>query len=102
MILLYLYGMRTDGSREFEVTLRERGLTQEQAAQEIGTTQQTVSDWIAGGSTPRLKSLLLIQEKYGVDVAKWARTDARSARKPSKRRRSGVTRAVGAATGTEG
>lgn len=96
--------MRTDGSREFEAALRDHGLTQDQAAQELGTTQQTVSDWIAGNSTPRLKSLLLIARRFGVDIAKWAPSaGAKLPRKPTpKRRRSGVTRAVTPATGTGG
>lgn len=77
--------------------------TQQELAAALEVTQQSVSGWITeGGPVPRLKTLLRIKAVLGIEPDAFTVPYHEAARKPSKRRRSGVTRAVGAATGTEG
>jgi len=49
-----------------EVELDHAGLTQQQFATEVGVSQQTVSKWITGETTPRFRHLPRIEEVLGV------------------------------------
>lgn len=46
-------------------TLRREGLTQEQAARQLGVSVKTVSRWVGGETEPRLRDLRRIQERFG-------------------------------------
>lgn len=45
------------------------GLTQEQLAREIGTSQSTVARWESGAQIPSVRSLLKIADASGFDLA---------------------------------
>ncbi len=45
--------------------LRREGLTQEQAARQLGVSVKTVSRWVGGETEPRLRDLRRIQERFG-------------------------------------
>jgi hypothetical protein len=45
--------------------LRKRGLTQEQAARQLGVSVKTVSRWVGGETEPRFRDLRRIQEEFG-------------------------------------
>ena len=47
---------------------REKGLSQEQLAELIGVSRQTVSKWETGTSTPELEKLILLSECFGISV----------------------------------
>ena len=46
----------------------EKGITQEQAANEFGVAQRTVSRWETGSNMPDLSILIEIAEFYDVDI----------------------------------
>lgn len=45
--------------------LRREGLTQEQAARQLGVSVKTVSRWVGGATQPRMRDLRRIQERFG-------------------------------------
>jgi DNA-binding XRE family transcriptional regulator len=45
--------------------LRREGLTQEQAARQLGVSVKTVSRWVGGETEPRLRDLRRIQQRFG-------------------------------------
>jgi hypothetical protein len=45
--------------------LRREGLTQEQAARQLGVSVKTVGRWVGGETEPRLRDLRRIQERFG-------------------------------------
>jgi DNA-binding NtrC family response regulator len=45
--------------------LRKKGLTQEEAARQLGVSVKTVSRWVGGETEPRYRDLRRIQEKFG-------------------------------------
>lgn len=45
--------------------LRREGLTQQQAARQLGVSVKTVSRWVGGETEPRLRDLRRIQEQFG-------------------------------------
>ncbi len=45
--------------------LRREGLTQEQAARQLGVSVKTVSRWVGGETEPRLRDLRRIRELFG-------------------------------------
>jgi hypothetical protein len=45
--------------------LRREGLTQEEAARQLGVSVKTVSRWVGGETEPRLRDLRRIQERFG-------------------------------------
>ena len=45
--------------------LKREGLSQEEAARQLGVSVKTVSRWVAGHTEPRLKDLRRIQEVFG-------------------------------------
>ena len=54
---------------KFLASLRqEAGLTQEQLAEELGTTNKTVSRWECGNYMPPVEMLELLSRKYGVTI----------------------------------
>ena len=53
----------------FLQTLRkEKGLTQEQLAEELGVARRTVSRWETGSNMPDLDLLVELSERYDVDL----------------------------------
>lgn len=76
----------TAGSRLLAQALASAQLTQADAAQRLGVTQQTVSDWIAGGSVPRGQNLLRLREAFGISLESWFESE--KVTKPRGRRRS--------------
>lgn len=89
------------------------GHSQAALAQVLGLNQSSVSLWVSGRSRPEPPMRKALELVTGIPEDDWLTLEERAlvervrgkikpARKPSKRRRSGVTRAVGAATGTEG
>lgn len=62
-----MYGRYKMG--KFLASLRqEAGLTQEQLAEELGTTNKTVSRWECGNYMPPVEMLELLSRKYGVTI----------------------------------
>lgn len=54
---------------KFLASLRqEAGLTQEQLAEEMGTTNKTVSRWECGNYLPPVEMLELLSRKYGITI----------------------------------
>lgn len=54
---------------KFLASLRQdAGLTQEQLAEELGTTNKTVSRWECGNYMPPVEMLELLSRKYGVTI----------------------------------
>lgn len=47
---------------------KERGLTQEQLAQELGTSNKTISRWETGAYLPPVEMLQLLSEMYGLTI----------------------------------
>lgn len=47
---------------------RRQGLSQEQLAERLGVTRQSVSKWESGGATPELSKLVALSELYRVSV----------------------------------
>jgi transcriptional regulator with XRE-family HTH domain len=45
--------------------LRRKGLTQEEAARQLGVSVKTVNRWVGGETEPRFRDLRRIQEKFG-------------------------------------
>jgi DNA-binding XRE family transcriptional regulator len=45
--------------------LRREGLTQEQAARQLGVSVKTISRWVGGATEPRMRDLRRIQELFG-------------------------------------
>jgi DNA-binding XRE family transcriptional regulator len=45
--------------------LRRNGLTQEEAARQLGVSVKTVGRWVGGETEPRFRDLRRIQEKFG-------------------------------------
>lgn len=45
--------------------LRRKGLTQEQAARQLGVSVKTVGRWVGGETEPRFRDLRRIQEEFG-------------------------------------
>ena len=56
------------------------GLTQEQLAERIGTSQPTVARWEGGKQLPSLRSLIRIAEATGFQLTLALRSSARSER----------------------
>ena len=51
-----------------QVLRREKGLTQEQLAEEMGVARRTVSRWETGSNMPDLDILIELSDLYGVDL----------------------------------
>ena len=52
-------------------TLRkEKGITQEQLAEQVGVTRRTVSRWETGSNMPDLDVLIELSDFYAVDLRK--------------------------------
>ena len=47
---------------------RQRGFSQEQLAEKIGVSRQTVSKWESGASVPELEKLIALSRCFGVSV----------------------------------
>lgn len=47
---------------------KEQGLTQEQLAQELGTSNKTISRWETGTYLPPVEMLQLLSERYGMTI----------------------------------
>lgn len=47
---------------------KEQGLTQEQLAQELGTTGKTISRWETGTYLPPVEMLQMLSERYGLTI----------------------------------
>lgn len=47
---------------------REQGLTQEQLAQELGTSNKTISRWETGTYLPPVEMLQLLSDRYGLTI----------------------------------
>ena len=47
---------------------KEKNLTQEQAAEQLGVSNRTVSRWETGTNMPDISLLLVIAELYGVSI----------------------------------
>ena len=52
----------------FKELRKEKGITQEQAAEKFGVTQRTVSRWETGTNMPDISMLVYLAEFYDVDV----------------------------------
>lgn len=47
---------------------KEQGLTQEQLAQQLGTTSKTISRWETGAYMPPVEMLALLSQRYGLTI----------------------------------
>lgn len=47
---------------------RRMGLSQEQLAEQVGVSRQTVSKWETGTSTPELEKLIALSQCFGITV----------------------------------
>ena len=47
---------------------KEKGLSQEGLALELGISRQTVSKWEAGGAVPSIENLIMLCRVFGVDI----------------------------------
>lgn len=47
---------------------KEQGLTQEQLAQELGTSNKTISRWETGSYLPPVEMLQLLSQRYGLTI----------------------------------
>lgn len=54
-------------SETFKTTREKRGLTQEEAARELGVAVKTVSRWETGESQPQLDQYFKITDFFGQD-----------------------------------
>ena len=55
------------GNRLYELR-RGRGLSQEDLAENLGVTRQTVSKWEVGDSAPDMAKLLAMGELFGISL----------------------------------
>lgn len=74
--------MRTDprpnsntGSSQIAQRRIALGMTQQQLAEEIGSTQQTIAQWELGKRDPRISSLLRLAEALNCNVNELIQTD---------------------------
>ncbi len=56
--------------------LRREGLTQEQAARQLGVSVKTVSRWVGGATQPRMRDLARIRDRFGEVPLHLGRDDA--------------------------
>ena len=47
---------------------KEKGLTQEQLAEQLNTSNRSISRWETGNNLPDLNMLITLAEYYGVEV----------------------------------
>lgn len=47
---------------------RQHGLSQEQLADRLGVTRQSVSKWESGSSVPELNKIIMISELYDISI----------------------------------
>ena len=57
-----------DLSEQLKSARKEAGLTQEQAAEELGVTRQTISNWENGRTWPDIASVVRMSERYSVSL----------------------------------
>ena len=57
-----------DLSEQLKAARKEAGLTQEQAAEELGVTRQTISNWENGRTWPDIASVVRMSERYSVSL----------------------------------
>ena len=62
---------------------RKQGWSQEQFAERVGVSRQTVSKWETGASVPELEKLMLISQCFGVTVDQLLGTNAEPQAAPS-------------------
>ena len=55
-------------SENLQFLRQRRGITQEQLAEELDVSRQSVSKWESGASDPSTANLLALAELYGVSV----------------------------------
>ena len=63
---------------------RSRGLSQEQLAERIGVSRQTISKWEGGLSTPDLDKLIALADCFEVTLDALARADVNPAQEPEQ------------------
>ena len=76
---------------------RESGLSQEQLAEKIGVSRQSISKWESGTSTPELEKLLALSECFNITLDELVREEYGSQgtnEPPQKAERAGGSRAV--------
>lgn len=66
------------GNRLYQLR-RSRGMSQEQLAEQIGVSRQTISKWEVGGSTPDLPKLIALADCFEVTLDALAREEDPSA-----------------------
>lgn len=76
---------------------RENGLSQEQLAEKIGVSRQSISKWESGSSTPELEKLLALSECFNITLDELVREEDGSQgpnEPPQKAERAGGSRGV--------
>ena len=76
---------------------RESGLSQEQLAEKIGVSRQSISKWESGSSTPELEKLLALSECFNITLDELVREEDGNQgpnEPPKKAERAGGSRAV--------
>lgn len=73
---------------------REKGLSQEQLAEIIGVSRQTVSKWENGTSTPELEKLILLSGCFGIPVDELVKGPSNGAQPPQPKQ-DGLPRRLG-------
>ena len=60
--------MNTDFAQKLSGYRQQKGLSQEELAQKIGVSSQTVSEWERGESSPDTDNLIALSEIYGISL----------------------------------
>lgn len=71
---------------------KEKGISQEQLAEQLGVTRQSVSKWESGGSYPEMDKLVTICQIFGCDLDSLINKDI--AQEKSKQEATGVVKTV--------
>lgn len=65
-----------DAAAELRQWRLDRGFTQREFADLLGTNNQAISDWEVGRKVPQLRSLIAIEDLTGIPIRAWARMAA--------------------------
>lgn len=60
---------------KLQLLRKQGGLSQEQLADKLGITRQTVSKWETGQAVPELTGMILLSELYGVTIDRMVKDD---------------------------
>lgn len=71
-------------SERLQMKRKELGFTQEEIAEKINVSRQTISNWETGRTLPDINSLIMISDVYGISLDELIKGDNQMIKKLSK------------------